>query len=145
MFVTFSIGSRSVFRPSADHDGVNCFYVIDRGLTTLTTIGRVAGFFSRAREYFSNQAHRDSIEWAILPYDNSGAFSKGGDFGSMIASGTGEFGGLLTGGSGRTESSDTTCRCSGSGPSSRPSSPMPIFPRPSTMFVSFFRFILSYL
>lgn len=60
-------------------------------------------------EYFANQTHRDSIEWAILPYDNdSGAFSKGGDSGSMIASGTGEFGGLLTGGSGKTESSDIT-------------------------------------
>ncbi|KAF8467938.1 hypothetical protein DFH94DRAFT_795956 [Russula ochroleuca] len=92
-----------------DHDGENCLYVIKRGLTTLTTIGRATGLFSYAREYFPNQTHRDSIEWAILPYDNdSGAFSKGGDSGSMIASGTGEFGGLLTGGSGKTESSDTT-------------------------------------
>ncbi|KAH7890436.1 hypothetical protein F5I97DRAFT_1922768 [Phlebopus sp. FC_14] len=92
-----------------DHDGENCLYVIKRGLTTLTTIGHATGFFSHAREYFANQTHRDSIEWAILPYDNdSGAFSKGGDSGSMIASGIGEFGGLLTGGSGRTESSDIT-------------------------------------
>ncbi len=60
-----------------DHDGGNCLYVIKRGLTTLTTIGRATGFFSYAREYFSNQTHRDSIEWAILPYDNdSGVFSK---------------------------------------------------------------------
>ncbi|KAI6152646.1 hypothetical protein BKA82DRAFT_20112 [Pisolithus tinctorius] len=92
-----------------DHDGENCLYVIKRGLTTLTTIGRATGCFSYVREYFSNQTHRDSIEWAILPYDSdSGAFSKGGDSGSMIACGTGEFGGLLTGGSGRTESSDIT-------------------------------------
>lgn len=92
-----------------DHDGENCLYVIKRGLTTLTTIGRATGSFSYAREYFTNQTHRDSIEWIILPYDNdSGAFSKGGDSGSMIATGTGEFGGLLTGGSGKTESSDTT-------------------------------------
>jgi hypothetical protein len=93
-----------------DHDSKNCFYVIKRCFTTLTTIGRATGFFSFAREYFANQIHRDSIEWAILPYHNidSGAFSKGGDSGSMIASGTGEFGGLLTGGSGKTESSDTT-------------------------------------
>ena len=92
-----------------DHDGENCLYVIKRGLTTLTTIGRATGFFSYAREYFANQTRRDSIEWAILPYDNdSGAFSKGGDSGSIIASATGEFGGLLTGGSGKTESSDIT-------------------------------------
>ena len=92
-----------------DHDGKNRLYVIKRGLTTLTTIGHATGSFSYAREYFANQTHRDSIEWAILPYDNkSGAFSKGGDSGSMIISGIGEFGGLLTGGSGRTESSDTT-------------------------------------
>ena len=92
-----------------DHDGENCLYVIKRGLTTLTTIGRAIGYVSCACEYFANQTHRDSIAWAIVPYDNdSGAFSKGGDSGSIIASGTGEFGGLITGGSGRTESSDTT-------------------------------------
>ncbi|KAF8550285.1 hypothetical protein OG21DRAFT_1478584 [Imleria badia] len=92
-----------------DHDGENCLHVIKHGLTTLTTIGRATGFFSCVREYFTNQTHRDSIEWAILPYDSdSGAFSKGGDSGSMIASGTGEFGGLLTGGSGKMESSDIT-------------------------------------
>lgn len=61
------------------------------------------------REYFANQTHRDSIQWAILSYDNdSGAFSKGGDSGSMVASGAGEFGGLLTGGSGKSVSSNTT-------------------------------------
>ncbi|KAG2075077.1 hypothetical protein BDR04DRAFT_77602 [Suillus decipiens] len=92
-----------------DHDGKNCLYVIKHGFTTLTTIGRATGIFSYAREYFANQTHRDSAEWAILPYDNdSGAFSKGGDSGSMIASGTGEFGGLLTGGCGKTDSSDIT-------------------------------------
>ena len=94
---------------TTDHDGENCLYVIKRGLTTLTTIGRATGFFSCAREYFANQTHQDSIEWTILPYDNdSGAFSKRGDSGSMIASSTGEFGGLLTSGCGRTESSDVT-------------------------------------
>ena len=94
---------------SEDHDGESYLYVIKRGLTTLTTIGRATGLFSYAREYFANQTHRDSIEWAILPYDNdSGAFSNRGDSGSIIASGAGKFGGLLTGGSGRTVSSDIT-------------------------------------
>ena len=92
-----------------DHEGENCLHVIKHGLTTLTTIGRATGSFSYAREYFANQTHRDSIQWAILPYDNdSCTFSKCGDSGSMIASGTGEFGGLITGGSGKTEPSDTT-------------------------------------
>ncbi|KIO04556.1 hypothetical protein M404DRAFT_15448 [Pisolithus tinctorius Marx 270] len=92
-----------------DHDGENCLYVIKRGLTTLTTIGRATGRLSYVREYLSNQTHRDSIEWAILPYDSeSGAFSKSGDSGSMIACGSGEFGGLLTGEFGKTESSDVT-------------------------------------
>lgn len=81
-----------------DHGGEDCLYVIKRGLSTLTTIGRAAGFFSHVREYFANQTHWDSTEWAILPFDkDSAVFSKRGDSGSMIASGTGEFGGLLTG------------------------------------------------
>jgi hypothetical protein len=92
-----------------DCDGENCLFVIKRGLTTFTTIGRANGFLSCAREYFPNQTHRDSIEWAILPYDNeSGAFSKSGDSGSMIVSGSGKFGGIITGGSGVTEPSDIT-------------------------------------
>ena len=94
---------------TGDNDREKCLYVIKRGLTTLTTIGRTTQFLSSAREYFSNQTHRDSTEWAILPYNNeSGAFAKRGDSGSIIVSGTGEFGGLLTGGSGKTESSDIT-------------------------------------
>ncbi|KAI6042333.1 hypothetical protein EDC04DRAFT_2970123 [Pisolithus marmoratus] len=92
-----------------DGNGEKCLYVIKLDLTTFTTIGRATGSFSCAREYFSNQTHLDSIEWAIVPYDNdSGAFSKGGDSGSMIASGTGQFGGIITGGSGKTVSSDIT-------------------------------------
>ncbi|KAJ7600564.1 hypothetical protein C8J56DRAFT_813361 [Mycena floridula] len=92
-----------------DHNNEACLYVIKRGLTTLTTIGHPNGFFSYVRQYFSNQTHQDSKEWAILPYDNdSGPFSKGGDSGSIIASGAGEIGGLLTGGCGITDPSDIT-------------------------------------
>jgi hypothetical protein len=123
-----------------DHNGENCFYVIKHGLTTLTTIGRATGFFSHACEYFANQTHRDSIKWATLPYDNdSGALSKGGGSGSIIASGTGEVGGsLLAGLAGPSyRISLMPRRCSGSGSSSRPSSPMPTSTRSSTRFVSF--------
>lgn len=92
-----------------DHDGEKCLYVIKRGLATLTTIGREIGLFSYAREYFSNQTHRDSVEVAILSYDNdSGPFSKVGDSGSIVVDGLGRFVALLTGGSGKTESSDIT-------------------------------------
>ena len=84
--------------------GEPCRYVLKHGIATRKTIGRV-GLFSCVREYFSNQTHRDSTEWAILPYDyayNHGEFANSGDSGSMIVSPTGEYGGLLTGGSGRT-------------------------------------------
>jgi len=123
-----------------DHDGENCLYVIKRGLSTLATIGRAMGFYSCAREYYPNQTHRDLIEWLILPYDNdSGAFSEGGDSGSIIAFGTSEFGGLLIGGSGKTESSDTSYAT----PMFwlwliiRGEFPMPTSTRSSTRFVSF--------
>lgn len=92
-----------------DENNDECLYVIKRGLTTHTTIGRATGLYTYAREYFPNKASQDSTEWAILPCDDRlPAFSKGGDSGSIIASGTGEFSGLLTGGSGKTESSDIT-------------------------------------
>src|SRR5258708_7172147 len=61
------------------------------------------------REYFNNNTHQTSMEWAILPYDNnSGVFSAPGDSGSIIVDGRGHFGDLLTGGAGKTESSDVT-------------------------------------
>ncbi|KAJ7194678.1 hypothetical protein GGX14DRAFT_678221, partial [Mycena pura] len=92
-----------------DPAGEQCLYVIKRGLTSLTTIGRASGLLSFAREYFPNQTHRDSIEWAILPYDlESLPFSEKGDSGAMVACITGEFGGLITGGTGRRQSADIT-------------------------------------
>lgn len=84
-----------------DHNGEKCLYVIKRGLTTLTTIGRATGFFSCTRRYFADQSHQESVEWATLPHGNhSGPFSDKGDSGSIIVSSSGEFGGLLTGGTG---------------------------------------------
>ncbi|KAG8952880.1 hypothetical protein FRC04_003329 [Tulasnella sp. 424] len=92
-----------------DHDGEPCLLVIKNGNTTGVTIGRATGIFSYVREYFTNNTHQTSMEWAILPYDHkSGAFSAPGDSGSIIADGLGRIGGLLTGGAGRTESSDIT-------------------------------------
>ncbi|TFY83041.1 hypothetical protein EWM64_g973 [Hericium alpestre] len=86
-----------------------CLFVTKRGLTTKTTIGRATGIFSYVREYFPTETTQTSKEWAILPYDSeSGAFSKGGDSGSVIVDRLGRFGGLLTGGAGKTPSSDVT-------------------------------------
>ena len=92
-----------------DHDGESCLLVMKNGNTTGVTIGRATGIFSFVRQYFDNNTHQSSKEWAILPYDyKSGVFSTPGDSGSIIADSRGRIGGLLTAGSGNTESSDIT-------------------------------------
>lgn len=92
-----------------NHNSEPCLLVIKNGIATGVTIGRASGIFSYVREYFNNNTHRTSMEWAILPYDNkSGPFSASGDSGSIIADGLGRIGGLLTGGAGKTVSSDIT-------------------------------------
>jgi hypothetical protein len=92
-----------------DHDGEACLLVIKNGNTTGVTIGCATGVFSYVREYFSNNTHQTSMEWAILPYDHkSDVFSAPGDSGSIIVDGCGRIGGLLTGSAGKTESSDIT-------------------------------------
>lgn len=93
-----------------DRDGEPCLFVVKNGKTTGVTIGHATGIFSYVREYFDNNTHQSSMEWAILPYDNkSGVFSTPGDSGSIIADGHGRIGGLLTGSAGMTaESSDIT-------------------------------------
>jgi hypothetical protein len=92
-----------------DYDGEVCLYVIKNGLTTRVTIRRTTDIFSHVREYFYNQSSQAYMEWPILPYDNdSGIFSAGGDFGSVIVDGRGRDGDLLTGGAGKTTSSDVT-------------------------------------
>lgn len=83
-------------------------YVIKRGHTTFTTIGRLSGFESHRRHY-GLLGTFDSIETVVFPYDNhSGPFSKGGDSGALIVGPEGEFVALLTGGTGPTDSSDIT-------------------------------------
>ncbi|KAI9443580.1 hypothetical protein H4582DRAFT_1925837 [Lactarius indigo] len=93
---------------SQDSKGNPTRFVIKRGLTTLTTIGRLNGFESRQRRYglFGNF---DSLEAAVFPYDNdSGPFSRGGDSGAAIVGADKDFVAQLTGGAGPTDSSDIT-------------------------------------
>ncbi|KDQ49643.1 hypothetical protein JAAARDRAFT_200650 [Jaapia argillacea MUCL 33604] len=83
-------------------------FVIKRGHTTFTTIGRLAGFESHQRRY-GLVGTFDSVEAAIYPYDNgSGPFSRRGDSGALIAGPEGEFAALLSSGTGPTDSSDIT-------------------------------------
>jgi hypothetical protein len=90
----------------------NCNFVIKHGRSTNITIGRANGImsFTRTYDFLGSSSSQDSMEWAILPYDTDhGPFSKEGDSGSAVVTGTGELGGLLVGGSGKlTNSSDIT-------------------------------------
>ncbi|KAG8756942.1 hypothetical protein FRC11_004910 [Ceratobasidium sp. 423] len=93
---------------SLDIKGDPVRYVIKRGHTTFTTIGRLSGFESHTRHY-GLLGTFDSIETVVFPYNNhSGPFSKGGDSGALIVGPEGEFVALLTGGTGPTDSSDIT-------------------------------------
>jgi hypothetical protein len=92
-----------------DADGEPCLFVIKRGCTTGTTIGRATGIKSFVREYLPDGTHRTSMEWAILGYDQkSRAFSAPGDSGAIIVDGEGRMGGLLTGGTGKMDDTDIT-------------------------------------
>ncbi|KAJ7200234.1 hypothetical protein B0H12DRAFT_1244484 [Mycena haematopus] len=91
---------------SQDSKGDPVRFVIKRGYTTFTTIGRLAGFDSHQRRY-SLFGTFDSVEAAVYPYDShSGPFSRCGDSGALIAGPEAEFAVLLTGGTGATDSPD---------------------------------------
>ncbi|CAE6450737.1 hypothetical protein ACGC1H_006560 [Rhizoctonia solani] len=93
---------------SQDIKGDPTRFVIKRGLTTHTTIGRLNGFESHQRRY-ARCGHFDSVEVAVYPYDNdSGPFSRPGDSGAAIVGADNDFVAQLTGGTGSTDSSDIT-------------------------------------
>ncbi|KAF8959249.1 hypothetical protein BDZ97DRAFT_1761585 [Flammula alnicola] len=103
------IGEDELRRPQMfDADNEPCLLVIKSGCTTGVTTGRATGVISFVREYFKNGPHQTSMEWAILPYDKSGAFSAPGDSGAIIFDGQGRIGGVLTGRTGKTETTDIT-------------------------------------
>ena len=79
-----------------------------RGHATLTTVGRLTGFESHVRRYFTIGS-RDSVEAAVYPHNEYfGPFSKGGDSGSIIVDASGKFVALLTAGTGPNDSTDIT-------------------------------------
>ncbi|KAL4253026.1 hypothetical protein ABKN59_002207 [Abortiporus biennis] len=78
-------------------DPVRVRRVLKRGFTTNTTIGTLTRFMSLVRKYFPT-GNLESIELPIIPHEETGMFSEGGDSGSIIVSPTGEFVSLLTGG-----------------------------------------------
>ncbi|KAI0033139.1 hypothetical protein K488DRAFT_85147 [Vararia minispora EC-137] len=93
---------------SQDIKGDPTRFVIKRGFTTLTTIGRLNGYESYQRRY-GLLGNFNSVEAAVFPHDNnSGPFSRGGDSGAAIVGANHDFVALLTGGVGATDSSDIT-------------------------------------
>lgn len=102
-----------------DPEGDPTRFVIKRGRTTATTIGRLNGFESRQRRY-SLFGNFDSIEMAVFPYGRDsiekavfrhgckklGPFSRGGDSGAAIVGANNDFVAQLTGGTGHGDSSD---------------------------------------
>lgn len=96
------------------HEGKNrdqdapAIFVIKHGLTTYTTIGRLSGFKSGVRRYFT-PGSENSTELAVYPYSSRRSpFSDGGDSGSIVIDTSGKFVGLLTTGAGPTRSTDIT-------------------------------------
>ncbi|GJJ08359.1 hypothetical protein Clacol_002573 [Clathrus columnatus] len=94
---------------SLNLQGDSIRHVIKRGFTTNTTIGTLTRFMSFVRKYFAT-GNLESLELPILSHENEGgAFSRGGDSGSLIVSARGEFVGLITGGTYKgIDSSDIT-------------------------------------
>jgi hypothetical protein len=84
--------------------------VVKNGRTTRTTVGWVSELKSLVRHYDYVNLDFTSRELTIIPYRGSvrGAFSEGGDSGSIIAERNGRIVGLLTGGGGVTNATDVT-------------------------------------
>ena len=92
-----------------DVHGEKCLLVVKNGFTTGTTIGRVNGLESYTRIYKEYNINQESIEIAVLPYDEMhDEFSDAGDSGSVVLDRAGRIVEILTGGSGVTDGTDTT-------------------------------------
>jgi hypothetical protein len=92
-----------------DITGEACLFVVKKGLTTKTTVGRANGLDSFTRTYDESGIKQTSLEIAVLSYDNKhGKFSDAGDSGSIVLARDGRIVGLLTGGAGLTDKNDIT-------------------------------------
>jgi hypothetical protein len=89
-------------------DGEPYILLIKNGRTTNTTIGRGTGIKSFVRANLPDGTEQTSMDFAVLGYDKSAAFSEIGDSGAIIVDGQGRVAALLTGGSGQTLSTDIT-------------------------------------
>ncbi|RPA93055.1 hypothetical protein L873DRAFT_1847409 [Choiromyces venosus 120613-1] len=95
--------------PALDQNDEPCLMVIKHGNATGLTVGLANDIRSCVRNYHEGDTTHFSMEWAILPLDNnSGAFSKRGDSGAVVADGGGRIGGIITGGAGWRDESDIT-------------------------------------
>jgi len=95
----FLLATAKIKQPnSQESNGDKTRFVFKRGLTSLTTIGRLNGFESR-RRYYGLHGTFDSVEVAVYPYNSqSGLFSKGGDSGAAIVGANNDFIAQLTSG-----------------------------------------------
>lgn len=93
-----------------DFDDIPMQFIIKNSYKTGTTIGCLNRFESKVRRYGLTGTF-NSTEAPVLHYSKNkyfGAFSRGGDSGSIVASPKGEFISLLTGGTGPSDSVDIT-------------------------------------
>ena len=92
-----------------DTNGDPAMAVVKNGRTTGTTVGCMSGLKSLVRHYKFVNVEFASHELTVVPYHGAcGAFSDGGDSGSIIAERGGRIVALLTGGGGITNATDVT-------------------------------------
>ncbi|KAK7045947.1 hypothetical protein VNI00_006942 [Paramarasmius palmivorus] len=106
------ISDEEMWNPNSknlDHDNDPCIMVLKRGNASDLTVGRLNTVRSFTRVYSNGKPGKVSKELAVLPRNSkSGAFSRRGDSGSVVADSKGRYVGLLTGGAG-TKVSDSDC------------------------------------
>ncbi|KAJ3774683.1 hypothetical protein FB446DRAFT_843788 [Lentinula raphanica] len=94
-----------------DANGEECLLVVKHSLTTGTTIGRITGMDSFARNNNGYGIKEVSMEIAVLPYGNTntnGPFSAQGDSGSIVLDRKGRIVGMVNGGAGTINRTDVT-------------------------------------
>ncbi|KAI0040893.1 hypothetical protein FA95DRAFT_1576687 [Auriscalpium vulgare] len=86
-----------------------CPIVVKNGATTGATLGRATGIESFVREYKKYAISSTFMAVAVYPYSHKdGAFSAGGDSGSVVADANSRIVGMIIGGTGLLETTDVT-------------------------------------